>query len=985
MATVAFNNSTSVYPVLFDSTLFSQMEVVGHNANTVTLENAYARITLTASTSAPFSYTGSIDRPSTGTVDSAVIKVFTSSGSATTLASLSDVNLLATTLFSTNGFVFDNLFSQSDTFTGTAGADYVRGYNGNDTIVGNGGNDTLDGGSGADSMSGGGGNDVYVVDNASDKVVEGAGQGIDTVALHQGVNYVLPDNVENLDVAPPWISPSSYGYYNTTLTGNDLGNIIRGGTAGENIAGMGGADRLFGGDGNDTLDGGAGTDTLVGGNGDDTYRVDTPTGDKIIESSSSAGSGQPGVDTVIFASTKAGQTFVLGDNLENLRLDGSANINGTGNALDNVIVANSGKNVMKGLAGNDTVSFETATAKVTVNLGVTSAQATGGSGSDKIIGFENVIGGSAGDVLKGTAAANRIDGGGGNDTMTGLAGDDTYVVDSAKDKVVEATNKGTDHVFATVDHTLAANVENLTLQGYGLTGTGNGLRNLIEGDDGNNLLMGKAGDDTLIGGVYYSGGVSYPYGYGDDTLDGGTGADSMNGGAGSDTYLVDNPGDVVTDASDYYGTDVDTVVSSIAYKLGQYLENLELTGTANINGAGNAEDNVIMGNAGNNVLNGGRGVDTVSYANASGAVAVNIGLTTSQNTGFGTDLLRNFENVIGGAANDKLTGNSGDNVLDGGAGKDTLIGGKGDDTYIVDHPGDVVTEAADAGNDAVQSSVTYTLPGTVENLTLTGPYATNVDGTGNTLANYLMGSEGANLLKGLGGNDTLDGGGSGLDTLNGGAGDDTYIVHSVTDVVLDSGGMDTVVFMSPYYYQTYNLADGVEDLIMATDGASATGNGNALDNHITGDDYFYPYSSSGDTLNGMGGDDTLNGMSGSDNLTGGPGKDVFVFDTPLTQSYYGAWFSSGVDTITDFDPGVDKIALDDDIFTTLPTQLNGSLPAGIFREGTAAVDANDMLIYDQSTGALYYDPDGTGAQEQTQFAILSSHPTGLSIGDFTLI
>ncbi|MEO8296166.1 MAG: calcium-binding protein, partial [Burkholderiales bacterium] len=225
----------------------------------------------------------------------------------------------------------------------------------------------------------------------------------------------------------------------------------------------------------------------------------------------------------------------LGANVENLTLGGSAAINATGNALDNVLTGNSGNNV--------------------------------------------------------------LDGGAGNDTMSGGAGDDTYVVDSVSDVVSEGAGGGTDTVQTALAYTLGSNMENLTLTGSGhVNGYGNELGNVLTGNAGNNTLAGQAGDDTLLGGG------------GNDLLIGGEGADAMAGGTGNDTYGVDNAGDTVTEAS---GEGTDTVVSLLSFALGANVENLTLGGSAAINAAGNALDNVLTGNSGANTLTGGDGVDTL--------------------------------------------------------------------------------------------------------------------------------------------------------------------------------------------------------------------------------------------------------------------------------------------------------------------------------------------------------------------------------------
>ncbi|MDT3680315.1 MAG: DUF4082 domain-containing protein [Burkholderiaceae bacterium] len=215
-----------------------------------------------------------------------------------------------------------------------------------------------------------------------------------------------------------------------------------------------------------------------------------------------------------------------------------------------------------------------------------------------------------------------------------------------------------------------------------------------------------------------------------DRIDGGVGDDRMTGGTGDDTYFVDSAADVVNESSGTGGTD--TVYASVSYTLPSRVENLSLLGTQNINATGNSLANTLVGNAGGNALSGAGGADT----------------------------------------------------LDGGAGADTMAGGGGNDTYLVDDPGDVVTEASGAGTDTVRANVTYTLAANVENLVLVGTGA--IDGTGNTLGNTIDGSAGNNTLRGGAGVDALNGG-DGDDVIEGGAGNDTLDGGAGTNIARYSG------------------------------------------------------------------------------------------------------------------------------------------------------------------------------------------------------
>jgi VCBS repeat-containing protein len=735
-----------------------------------------------------------------------------------------------------------------NTITGNTGNNTLNGGAGNDILTDNAGNDFLDGGTGADTMAAGTGSDTYVVDNAGDLVIEAAGAGTDTT--RSSIDYTLTDNVENLVLTGTADLAGTGNALNNVITGNGGNNtidaaagndtvnagggddLVHGGDGADLLNGEAGNDALFGDAGNDRIDGGTGADRMDGGTGDDTYVVDD-NGDLVNED---AGAGIDLVESSI--------TYTLTSNVENLTLTGTANIDGTGNDLDNVINGNGGNNVLSGLAGNDTLN--------------------GNAGTDTLLGGEG---------------KDLLNGGTGADIMEGGTGDDVYIVDNTGDLVTELAGEGTDRVESSVTYKLTDNVENLTLTGGAvIDGTGNELDNTIVGNTNSNVLSGGLGNDTLID----TGG--------NDRLDGGEGADNMAGGSGNDTYVVDNAGDLVTEAQ---GNGLDTVESSIDYTLTANVENLVLTGTADLAGNGNALNNVITGNSGNNTVDAGAGSDTVNAGAGNDVVS----------GGDGNDFL------YGEAGNDQLAGDAGNDRVDGGTGADQMAGGLGDDTYVVDDNGDIVTEAAGAGTDLVESGITYTLTANVENLNLTG--TADINGAGNDLNNIINGNTGANVLDGLGGNDIINAGagsdilnggdgndqlngdagddilngdagndnlngGIGNDVMRGGSGDDTYIVDSTGDVTIENAGegLDTVQASV-----SYQLAAEVENLVLTGNG-NTTGTGNELDNVITGNggNNLLSGGLGADTLDGGAGSDTLDGGSGADKLSGGIGNDTYIVD-----------------------------------------------------------------------------------------------------------
>jgi len=454
-----------------------------------------------------------------------------------------------------------------------------------------------------------------------------------------------------------------------------------------------------------------------------------------------------------------------------------------------------------------------------------------------------LAGTGAAELLTGGGGADYLDGRAGADTMKGGDGSDVYIVDNVGDLVAETADQGWDTVRSRVSYTLTNHVENLILTGTAaINGVGNNL---------NNTLTGNSGDNVL---------------------DGGTGVDYLIGGFGNDTYIVNGLGLAITESTNG-GTD--TVLSQISFALGAHLENITLTGTAAINALGNAVGNILIGNANDNLLDGKGGGDVLIGGAGNDTYVVDSLEDLVQETGGGVDTVLSeidlklgsgLENLgltgtavhgTGNATDNVLTGNNADNVLDGRNGADTLAGGLGNDTYYVSESGDRILEATDAGVDTVRSRFDFTLSDDIENLVLLDGA---LSGTGNDLANTLIGNSGSNRLDGGAGDDRLDGGGNG-DEMHGGLGNDTYILDDVSDWIIEESGagIDTVLVRNDGQ-GWLPLAEQVENLILGAN--SSVGVGNSLDNVLVGNaDY-----------------NLLDGGAGADLMRGGAGDDDYIVD-----------------------------------------------------------------------------------------------------------
>ena len=470
-------------------------------------------------------------------------------------------------------------------------------------------------------------------------------------------------------------------------------------------------------------------------------------------------------------------------------------------------------------------------------------------------------------------------------------------------------------------------------------------------------------------------------------MNGGTGADLLIGGLGNDTYLIDHLQDTITEAAT--PGEVDLAKISIAtaggtYTLADNVENGTLTNTVAFNLTGNGGSNTLTGNVAANTLDGGSGIDTLIGAGGNDTYVVDVeGDTIIDSAGIDTvraaftyTLAASLEHLtLTGSADIDGTGTALANTLTGNDGNNVLTGGLGNDTYVVQNAGDTISETSTlAGEiDTVLSSVSWTLGDNLERLTLSGTAAIN--GTGNALANILTGN---------GGNNTLDGA-AGIDSLIGGLGDDTYRVDlTATGTLQDSiteaanAGTDSVILRGSAVLATpvtLTLAATLEHL-----DASATGStklnltGNTLANTLTGNDADNTLNggTGADLLIGGGGSDILIGGAGNDMLTGGADADFFVFNLAAD--------ATNRDTMTDFISGTDVLRFDNAIFTAIGA--NGALNVAAFVAGdfSGGQDASDRIVYNTSTGALYYDADGSGAGAAVQVALLDGAP-GLAVTD----
>jgi Ca2+-binding RTX toxin-like protein len=615
-------------------------------------------------------------------------------------------------------------------------------------------------------------------------------------------------------------------------------------------------------------------------------------------------------------------------------------------------------------AAGDTVSFAGfialpgATAGITVDLSLATTQFTG-AGFDIITNFENAIGSDHDDNIIESADKNTLRGGLGNDIIS-LNGNLADVAGEVFDG-----GEGTDTLELFGQGNPSHNLRNdsitsiealtlldpdlngsrtilLTASHFGMTGiASNAVVNLDIFNDTTetfDILMGTEtsldladlafANITTTARVLITGDADAETITGsaiNDTIRGGAGGDNMNGGEGTDD-TVDYTGSTSVNVNLFLNT------ATGGHATGDFISNFE-------NVIGSSQSDTIAGDSNANILSGGLGTgDLITYASSNAFVNVNL-TTNVVSGGFAQgDTISGFERVIGSAFDDFLAGTVFANLMAGGSGNDTIFGDAGADNLTGGNGFDTLDHTASSAGVTI-NLLTNTSSGGNAQGDIIGSFE-RVNGSSGGV-DVLTGNTAANILRGNGGNDFIEGG-AGADTLDGGA-----------------GSADTLVYTSSNAAVTVNI------------GLNTASGGHAQGDIISGFERLTG-STFGDTLTGTGGTNILKGGLGNDSLTGGAGFDTFVFDTAI-----GA---TNIDTITDFNVPQDTIQLDNLIFTAL---TDGALNATQFGFAATA-DTTDRIIYNQATGQLFYDTNGSTAGGSTQIATLA---TGLAMtsADFFVI
>ena len=802
----------------------------------------------------------------------------------------------------------------------------------------------------------------------------------------------------------------------TFIAGSNVRFVVNGADGDQIITGTTGADTVNGLAGNDTLTGGAGTDILDGGDGSDIYLIAAASEHAAAEI---ADTGTSGTDELRFSANLAStlmlyaadtglERVVIGTGTDAaavttgnkaLNVDASAVANGlsitgnaganriTGTAFDDTLNGGAGADSLIGGNGNDTYVIDNIGDSITeaaaggtdlVQVAITvvgSTYALGANLENAIIintTASNLTGNSADNILTGNNAANSLDGGAGNDTLVGGAGNDTliggagndtYVIDSTGDVITEAATSGTDTVqvaIATVGgtYTVAANIENATLvNSVAFNLTGNAADNVLTGNDANNVLIGGLGNDTLIGGA------------GNDT--------ASYAGAGSAVTVSLAPPSLSAANITNAATQLYNAANGHIYET----VNTVLSWT---DAKAAAESKSLGGFTGYLVTVTSQAEQDFVTSLCTGRISVGYDYRSVWTGASDADVEGNWTWVTGPEAGTLFWVGAGPRGWYGPAGH--AVNGQYSYWRVAyDGPNDVAGDGqllnADYGTLLLNPTGEWRAD--VNSYT---PYGVSRPGGNSYVIEYggaNMTANGLGTASGGGGNDTL----TGIENLIGSAYDDTLTGDANANILTGGDGNDTLVGGAGSDTAAYNLATSAVVVNLATTTAQSTGGagndtlsgienltGSASGDALTGDSGINILSglAGNDTLAGADGNDTLIGGAGNDTLTGGNGADGFVFNFAPNNT-------TNKDTITDFTSGTDSLQLSKAVFTALTGQV-GTLSSEQFWSAADAVkghDGDDRIVYNSTTGVLYYDADGSGAGAAVQIALLgtSTHPS----------
>lgn len=567
-----------------------------------------------------------------------------------------------------------------------------------------------------------------------------------------------------------------------------------------------------------------------------------------------------------------------------------------------------------------------------------------------------ILGQDGPDTVLGTDGDDILNGGIGDDFIQGLGGDDILIGGGGADILVGGD--GFDFAsYANASKRVAVRLDT----GVGWAGAANGdilaeIEGLI-GSNFNDSFIGSSGDDEIRGEA------------GDDYIEGGGGADRLDGGDGVDTLS-------------YYASDAAVSVDlALQTASGGHADGDVISGFENLRGSrhddqilGSAEanhirgedgDDLIEGRGGADLLDGGEGVDTLSYASSGKGVEVRLWSGLGARGHAAGDQFYNFENILGSAYRDLLSGDGGDNhiwggdgddllhgldgddILEGGDGDDVLYGGLGADILI----GGAGVDTADYSRS--DQGVDVRLMTGLGERGAAGDVLSEIENlTGSRLTDRLIGDGGDNRLSGEAGDDYLDGlggddhllGGAGADRLKGGDGDDVLEGGAGADQLEGGDGFDMLSYAGSADGVTVRLKQGTAsggdaegDVFSGVEGLV----GSAHDDTLIGDEVANRLEGGegDDYLDGLGGDDHLSGGAGADRLKGGAGDDLLEGGAGADLFIFAG--ASGADRILDFEVGTDRIRLDASVFADFGAVLAAATDDGA---GNAVIAAGGVSI-----------------------------------------